>query len=41
MNESETESRRDSILAVLIPVGLVVVWCVLQAWVLPSIGVKT
>ena len=26
---------------ILIPVGVVVVWFVLQAWVLPRFGVKT
>jgi hypothetical protein len=26
---------------ILIPVGIVVIWFVLQAWVLPRFGVKT
>jgi len=29
------------IMEVLIPLGILVVWFVLQAWVLPRFGVKT
>jgi hypothetical protein len=35
---AEEESPR---MEILIPVGILVVWIVLQAWVLPRFGVKT
>jgi hypothetical protein len=30
-----------TIMEILIPVGILVVWFILQAWVLPRFGVKT
>lgn len=35
------EVQGNKIMEILIPVGLLIVWFVLQAWVLPRFGVKT
>ena len=34
-------SRRGKTMEILIPLGILVVWIILQAWVLPRLGVKT
>jgi len=36
-----TRFSRGKIMELLIPVGIIIVWFVLQAWVLPRFGVKT
>lgn len=40
MNMNTPESKGHK-MEVLIPVGILVVWFTLQAWVLPRFGVKT
>ena len=37
----ETASMGDKAMEVLIPLGILVVWIILQAWVLPRLGLKT
>ena len=34
-------NRGGNTMEVLIPLGILVVWIIIQAWVLPSFGVKT
>jgi hypothetical protein len=42
MNYPETASNRGAkSMEFLFPVGLLVAWFILQAWVLPRLGVKT
>ena len=36
-----TASRGGKTMEILIPLGILVVWIILQAWVLPRFGVKT
>jgi len=36
-----TANKGGKIVEILIPLGILVVWIVLQAWVLPRFGVKT
>ena len=38
MNEN---LERSKTMEILIPLGVVLVWIILQAWVLPRLGVKT
>jgi hypothetical protein len=37
----ETINMGDKAMEVLIPLGILVVWIILQAWVLPRLGLKT
>jgi hypothetical protein len=39
--DSEHAEPGGKTMAFLIPVGVLVVWLILQAWVLPRLGVKT
>ena len=34
-------NRKGNAMEILIPLGVFVVWIILQAWVLPRFGVKT
>ena len=34
-------NRGGKTMEILIPLGVLVVWIILQAWVLPRLGVKT
>lgn len=36
-----TAGRGGRTMEILIPLGILVVWIILQAWVLPRFGVKT
>jgi hypothetical protein len=36
-----TANKGGKAMEVLIPLGILVVWIILQAWVLPRLGVKT
>jgi hypothetical protein len=36
-----TASRGGKTMEILIPLGILVVWIILQVWVLPRFGVKT
>lgn len=36
-----TPEKRGQIMEILIPIGFLVAWIILQAWVLPRFGVKT
>ena len=36
-----TTNRGGKSMEILIPLGILVVWIILQAWVLPRFGVKT
>ena len=36
-----TESKGGKTMEILIPLGVLVAWIILQAWVLPRFGVKT
>ena len=38
---SEQANTGGKTMAFLIPLGVLVVWIILQAWVLPRLGVKT
>jgi hypothetical protein len=38
---STTANRGGRTMEILIPLGILVVWIILQAWVLPRFGVKT
>jgi hypothetical protein len=40
-NNLITERKRGSAMEILIPIAVLVVWVILQAWVLPRFGVKT
>ena len=40
-NTQSTQTWGGRIMEILIPLGLVAVWIILQAWVLPRMGVKT
>ena len=33
--------RGDKTMEILIPLGILVAWIILQAWILPRFGVKT
>ena len=37
----ERESKGGKPMEFLIPLGVLVVWIILQAWLLPRLGVKT
>ena len=37
----QTETYRGSIMEILIPIAIVAAWIILQAWVLPRLGVST
>jgi hypothetical protein len=37
----ETGNPKDKATRFLIPLGVLVLWIILQAWVLPRLGVKT
>jgi hypothetical protein len=39
--DPKTANRRGKAMEFLIPLGVLVVWIMLQAWVLPRLGVKT
>jgi hypothetical protein len=39
--EPATENRGGKKMEILIPLGILVVWLVLQLWLLPRFGVKT
>jgi hypothetical protein len=39
--ESVTAKTGDKTMEFLIPLGVLVVWIILQVWVLPRLGVKT
>lgn len=39
--EPETADTGGKTMEFLIPLGVLVVWIILQAWVLPRLGVKT
>lgn len=41
MSSATSEMQRGKIMDILIPLGLVAAWIILQAWVLPRFGVKT
>lgn len=42
MNDAEITARRGGkTMELLIPLGILAVWLILQAWVLPRMGVKT
>ena len=36
-----TERKRGTTMEILIPIAVLVVWIILQVWVLPRFGVKT
>ncbi len=38
---SPTADKRGNAMEILIPLGIIFVWIILQAWVLPRFGVKT
>ena len=38
---SNTANRGGRTMEILIPFGILVVWIILQAWVLPRFGVQT
>ena len=38
---NSTANRGGKAMEILIPLGILVVWIILQAWVLPRFGVKT
>ena len=38
---TNTANRGGKTMEILIPLGVLVVWIILQAWVLPRFGVKT
>jgi hypothetical protein len=38
---NNTANRGGRTMEILIPLGILVVWIILQAWVLPRFGVKT
>ena len=38
---SETADTGGKMMEFLIPLGVLVVWIILQAWALPRLGVKT
>lgn len=38
---TNTASKGGRAMEILIPLGILVVWIILQAWVLPRFGVKT
>ena len=39
--DPETATTGGKTMEFLIPLGVLVVWIILQAWVLPRLGVKT
>jgi hypothetical protein len=41
MSDNPLAKRGGRAMEVLIPLGVLVVWIILQAWVLPRLGVKT
>lgn len=40
-NESSSPSWRKSVMEILMPLGILAAWIILQLWVLPRMGVKT
>ena len=40
-NNPAPESSGGRTMEILIPLGVLLVWIILQAWVLPRLGVKT
>ena len=36
-----TEIKGDKTMEIFIPLGILVAWIILQAWILPRFGVKT
>jgi hypothetical protein len=36
-----TESKKGSAMEILVPLGILVGWFILQIWVLPRFGVRT
>jgi hypothetical protein len=40
-NALKREKKKGSTMEILIPIAVLVVWIILQAWVLPRLGVKT
>ena len=38
---NQLNERQGEIMEILIPLGVLVAWIILQAWVLPRFGVKT
>jgi hypothetical protein len=40
-SDLKTEGKKGTAMEILIPLVLLVVWIILQAWVLPHLGVKT
>ena len=41
MSENPAPAKGGKTMEVLIPLGVILVWIILQAWVLPRLGVKT
>jgi hypothetical protein len=41
MKANSEMDTADKTMELLIPAGILVVWIILQAWVLPRLGVKT
>jgi hypothetical protein len=41
LNTQPSQTWGGRIMEILIPLGIVVVWIILQVWVLPRMGVKT
>ena len=39
--DPETANTGGNKMELLIPIGILVVWIILQAWALPRLGVKT
>jgi hypothetical protein len=40
-NSFAAERKRGPVMEILIPIAVLVVWIILQIWVLPRFGVKT
>jgi hypothetical protein len=40
-NEVQLKRKRNTIMEILIPIVAIVLWIILQAWVLPRFGIKT
>lgn len=41
MDTTNNTNRGGNTMEILIPLGILVVWIILQIWVLPRFGVKT
>jgi hypothetical protein len=41
VNNLSANHLKEKIMEILIPLGVVAAWVILQAWVLPRFGVKT